>query len=789
MAYCFDCIGNGRRIMSKIKKKDLARGSRINPEQIWSSNLDGVATNLSSANTVNQEGLNQEQYEQGNGTFKIHWNIPWLGSKWTRYNGTEKPYIIPFCLLPFQEFLSPIGKLDEKTPSIIMTEFSYGFDTRGEPAFITDQDCGPGVAPAPVAPGASDQTWGAYLRRIAPYGPNFPGGGARAIAEEFSQMETNLNHGKLFYGFETRGDLKFSVMRKPMKYFRPDADNYPTEEVYNLVAPMAAFLSSDLRLNPHFEKDLNVNIDPYSSYCLGINLPELHDASAVDGDDTQDNLAIVNLNIVIKFKHRLVTRDVSQPGSILPNTRNPNFVPFHEAPMSDQLRKNNDTVTLISPAADTTIEADTADGVNTSLTDIDTKFRDKLRAGLDVSSNKPITEHLCQDAGYDVIAIPMWNNQHGNMFTMKHGIFGWGPYSVGAGQQWMPPPPGIPSDYAAFHSVGIGGATVDDAVLQNPFGVSTDLPYVSRAIVPIDYPFTIHHVILAANQYTADWVPGPDTSFANNMFMDAWDDGLGAGLVAQMDTVFVGNCPAVPMEITGTHYNDTTIVSHIGLGVGTGRRGTQYGYRQIGDWDNLRLNSVNNSNFMLDQFTMNYAAAPIHPNWKLHYLPMNAQAAAGAGNAPGLFSGADISYGVKATPANFNSIQDDPHFCGNSFLYRNTGNPPAAAPAVPNPINYVGTSRRQGEQGGAPTLKAAADQWLEVRWSTRLVDVADYSTTIPWNAVGPTSTNPTGMAPNRHTGELGKIIHGYGGHWMYLIIKKTTVSNANWKNTNLEGGL
>jgi len=45
------------------------------------------------------------------------------------------------------------------------------------------------------------------------------------------------------------------------------------------------------------------------------------------------------------------------------------------------------------------------------------------------------------------------------------------------------------------------------------------------------------------------------------------------------------------------------------------------------------------------------------------------------------------------------------------------------------------------------------------------------------------------MAPNRHTGELGKIIHGYGGHWMYLIIKKTTVSNANWKNTNLEGGL
>ena len=35
----------------------------------------------------------------------------------------------------------------------------------------------------------------------------------------------------------------------------------------------------------------------------------------------------------------------------------------------------------------------------------------------------------------------------------------------------------------------------------------------------------------------------------------------------------------------------------------------------------------------------------------------------------------------------------------------------------------------------------------------------------------------------------GKIIHGVGGHWIYLIGKKTTVSTANWKNTNLKEGM
>lgn len=769
----------------KIKKKDLARGSRLNPEQIWDSNLDGVATNLSSANTANLPGLNQQQYEQGNGTFRMHWNIPWIGSRWTRYNGIDKPYIIPFCLLPFQEFLNPLGQVDENTPSIIMTEFSYGFDTRDEAAFITDASCGPGVNPAP-APGLQSQNWNAYSRATA----TFPGRMNNNLLAEWNDICTNLNHGKLFYEVADRGAFKFTILKKPMDYFNPNIvqDSYPTEEVYNLPVPMAAFINSDLRLNPHFEKDLNINMDPYSTYCLGINLPKLHDDN-IDADDTQDNLAIVNLNIVIKFKHRLVTRDTAAvPGAVLPGSRDPNMVPFHAAPSATTLHKTQDPVTLNSPAVSTTIEADTADGVNTSLTQIDTKFRDKLRAGLDASSNKPVSEHLCQDAGYDIIAIPLWNNQWGNQFTFKHAFSAMGPYGAGSANEQT--------------HVGVGGSA-PGTVFDNDYGVPTDSDFTTRAIMPIDYPFTIHHVVVAANMFTADWYPGVSTRFDRNMWMDAWDDGSGAGLAASPFPNFLtGFTPPAPADYNNPAgpYSDSVIVSHIGLGVGTGRQGGYYGYRQVGNWDNLYLNASEAAanvpatpagNFVLDKIHMGYPTEGVFkdmdvPNWKLHYLPMNSQGVAGAGSSPGLFNGAAAGYGTKATAANFDTIQDEPHFCGNSFLCRNEGSPPAALP--PSDLNYVGTSRRTGEQAGAAYGRPAADQWLEVRWSTRLENAAGAS--VPWSDAGPFArTNVPVWFNNRWVGDQGKIIHGYGGHWMYLIVKKTTVSNANWQNTNLEGGL
>ena len=216
--------------MSKIDKKELTRGTKLGVEHVWDNNLDQVITNINSANTSGADGLIQPQYETGNGTFTITWNLPKLTSRWTRVNGPSReiydysvdppivtqnndpgvPYIIPFVMPPLQEFMSFAGSTDENTPQIYLTEFSFGFDQRGEPALPTDDTCGPGVNPAPTGAGASQLTWEEYVRlNESPF---------VSVDRDHQVWVTNKNHGKLHYNIETRGPLKFELLAKDPLY-------------------------------------------------------------------------------------------------------------------------------------------------------------------------------------------------------------------------------------------------------------------------------------------------------------------------------------------------------------------------------------------------------------------------------------------------------------------------------------------------------------------------------------------------------------------------------------------
>ena len=37
--------------------------------------------------------------------------------------------------------------------------------------------------------------------------------------------------------------------------------------------------------------------------------------------------------------------------------------------------------------------------------------------------------------------------------------------------------------------------------------------------------------------------------------------------------------------------------------------------------------------------------------------------------------------------------------------------------------------------------------------------------------------------------EQAKVIHGYGGHWMYIIAKKNIHTDTNWQKTYSKGGI
>jgi hypothetical protein len=704
--------------MSKIKKKDLTRGTKLTPEAIWDNNLDDVALNLSRAN--NGDGLIQPMYQAGTSTFRLNWNIPWIGSEWTFKNGILKPYVIPFCLLPLQEFITANAVKDEDLPQLFMTEFSFGFDQRGEPAFITDPNCGAGTA-------NPDNTWSQYIRSVI---------GGAASTSDFDGYFTNNNHGKLHYDLGGRGNLKFSILKKEMQFFNSTASSEPTDNIYDLDVPLTNFIGEHFNNNPAVETGLNIEIDPYATYCLGITPPQLYDSDAT-ASTTNDNLAMVNLTISVKFEMRMLDRDVTIVDNILANQ------PTHAG------AKNNDTVTLTSPLAASTIEADTPDGVNTSTSTLDEKFRKKLKSGYNSVSEPPTVEQLTQDSGYEIIAIPVWNNQFDNTVTAKSAFMAQQAYCYG---------------YQGDPTPGKG---------------TTYQPMSTRVIVPINYPFTIHHVVLAANVYTAAFYTQTDEFYMSN-----WQGHQNPTPANAIDT---GTTPLSPIA------DDKRFKHDIGIAVGTGLRGSRYGYRQILNYANF---DPFDNDLHLDDIRMNYPCTtsafdnqggsnftignPLFPGveqpdfeWRTFYLPLNSSGFANPDLdlAPGLYNGIT---GTKATPTAFTDLQDPPFFLGQD--YATAGGSVQTNP--PTVDSLSGTALRFDDIATSANKRLGSDQWIEVRWNVHPRQNAGAN--VPWlqyqgGGLGVGDANES------------KIIHGYGGHWIYLIGKKTAVSNANWKDTNLDG--
>ena len=728
--------------MSKIDKKELTRGTKLTKEHVWDNNLDAVITNVNSANTSGADGLIQPQYETGNGTFTVTWIIPKITSRWTRTNGPNRdiidvttatptisvgqdgaaPWIIPFVLPPFQEFLSFTGGSDASTPQIYLSEFSFGFDQRGEPALPTDDTCGPGVDPVPTGVAASTKTWGQYIRLNSTFA---------SVEDDHHAWVTNKNHGKLHYNIETRGPLKFEILGKDSLYFNPNAGQSLTDKIYKLEIPMAGFIGRDLRINPGFESDLDIFMDPYKTYALAITPPQLHDPDK-SASSTANNLALVNLTIKMKFKTKLVNRDVTGVDTIIAQ------------PSEHGGSKTPNTIAVNKPVANGTITADDTRGLNTTTTTIDQVFKDKLRSGYDELSQPPPIEELCQDSGYDIIAIPLWNNQSSNIVTVRDGVMAKSLYHPGG---W---------DTA-------GNLNISD----------TDGP-MTRAIVPIDFPFTIHHAFLSANVYTANFQINGDSSIGGGasdplnreMCWDAWDLADNQYPAPASETVALGQSDAQP-------YTD------IGVGVGTGLRATQYGYRQVLNYSGLKLNDPNSVPYKFDEINIKYPWQlnyPTSPNHIIYNLPLNGKAGAGAGVGAGLFDTAGTKVGSLAQQL---VAQDPPHFCGQSWLARNKTTP-GTHPMTS--ASTTGTTKRYIGPTGSNT-EIAHDQWLEVRWKTTMKTAAGAD--VGWSTISEYGSAAGGLAD----ADDSKIIHGVGGHWLYLVVKKTVVSTASLQNTNLKGGM
>ena len=361
--------------------------------------------------------------------------------------------------------------------------------------------------------------------------------------------------------------------------------------------------------NPCVFKDIGAAVDPYKTYGISIKMPAL---GVLNGSPNTRNHALVSVQFSLKFKSVLVPRDINGAPMAISNLPTKDTNGAIRTPTAVSL-----PVTVTAPLPGTIISSDDATGVNTSMATIDEVYRKKLSGGRDEFCEVASLQQLADDSTFEVIAVPMFNNR-------RYG----GVYAT----TWQ----------------------------TEPYAAAGD-PLWERKMVPLSYPFVVHHVVMAWN----------------------WQRFIPVG--------FGGAAPAPPGAIPSN-----AMSAHVGVAIGTGMRADAAGYQQIAE---LSINTPNApgtwETHLIDKIrtSKKVAALRVAPatgvprDWELHYVPLVPQAGVAA-------TGSGTGYKSTSVPA----------FVGKSWL-------PTAARTVMN--------------GGAASRAGGQEQWLEVRMKLDTVPTAN----------------------------------------------------------------
>lgn len=401
--------------MAKFTLKRLSRGVALLTSHIHAQVSSALAL-------LTNTGVEEDNLEKGYGTFRLNLSIPWLpGRNQSSAGGTDVAQVparlIPFTLPPLQEFFNLNGNVSLTTPSITLEEIGLSFDQRSE--------------------GAAISTF---------YDDH---GGGPDTAE-----------GTLYYSKVTQYDVTITLWEKDMSVWG-SSDTSTKKKLYTVTLNAEElFEGKDLKLNPLTLAGIDISINPYRTYMLEINSLALR-------VPTQPGIAFNNMLASLRFRHPLVERDSGHSD-------------VQNIPTSHQGQFNTTPVTISTPASNAVIEADNVStGVNTVFETVDNIFRAKMNAGYNEKSVRRSAERIKDNAGYEVIAVPMWGNT-------------------------------VPE---------INGANFED--LPSPTPQSAH--HTDRRIIPLVHPMTIHHVIAVANGLTNN----TSATFTNTVGV-----GIGSGIRA-----------------------------------------------------------------------------------------------------------------------------------------------------------------------------------------------------------------------------------------------------------------
>ena len=720
--------------MAKVTRKKMARGVELTVDQVFDP-ISAMATELSNAR------IEAEQLEHRYATFRMNFNIPWLGSKYFYDNRTSGVtgvlssggtgyapgaatrvattggsgsgltvdiFVTGTAVTTATIRDSGSGYLDGETVTIQ----TGGADAEFKLSVVPDTYDGPMYIPFCLPPLQEDITQVTAGNLLMKAETPFP------VLDEVSfsldqsdepamvldqwygrdqyqysparRWMPNPYAGKKTYTRTDAYEFTLSIYEKEQFYFNDstqEVDQFGVGgEAVSLTIPSSAFISRSTRFNPIAVGGVNRQFNPFKTYCMAIFAPKLHDAST-----NREHCTALNVWVSLKFKMPLTARDVA-------TAVNPELV--QNIPMHYGDRLPGPAVTPVVPVAGDPVVADgqsggLEEGISTNLQNIDQQFSDKLRGGYNEFAQKYPTQDLQDDAAYEVLTVPLGAGFPHNRMSARDD-FPLAPYVMGS----------------RFGPVPLPG-----------YG---EQPYIDRRVIPIDGDMTIHHVVVALN-WTSDKLQTP------------------------YDPAATG---AITYDTTTMPGANKTVKYSVGVGMLCGPRSDNFSYQQVAYSEftpNPTTITTGLPDGVIDLVKMGLPASQGAPaEWALISVPIVHQTAGpGAANGTGYW-GADISPVAWAK-----GHQGTPFFVGEGNSYTRVRTPVGLATAAGGTEPPFGAVLPNGSSMGC-------EQFLEVRLSVAPSDLVN----VLAGPAGPTQVQPTSDYLR------SDIFLGYGGCWVYIIGKK-----------------
>lgn len=312
-----------------------------------------------------------------------------------------------------------------------------------------------------------------------------------------------MNYGGTLSKDAARGyDITLRISEKTPVAFGAVEPFLSTRDVWSATYSQIAAVASDGSFNPFIWENLGIQLDPYKTYIVRIGCPTLYANSA----------CFCSFNVTLNCFSTLMRHDQGA------NVQN--------IPTQSLLVAQPDTVPVYTPTADGTIDTGQATPSFPTLDDpmvrFDQMLQKRLRFGIGPDSSLPISSHGDDDAGYEMIAVPMFQNP-GLVRRIVSGEL----------------------EYAPF---------------ADPAAIGTKL--VDRRIVQLPYPMVIHHVVAVVSYAAPPCLSAfpdaitqaqrgrrPQSATLSNQVGVALGTGLRGDLAAYQNVAFVDWAPADDPDI------------------------------------------------------------------------------------------------------------------------------------------------------------------------------------------------------------------------------------------------